>query len=331
MSQIQRLETFLSLFSTDNRVLIVINADPDAIGSALAVKRLLWRKVSEVKIAHFNKIRRPDNLTLLRLLNIELTFITEIDEHHFNRFVVVDSQPDHHECFAMFAYDAIIDHHPLSCDSGRFNDIRPDYGACSTMLTEYIKAAGIKPSQPLATALLMGIKTDTGGFSRQTSLEDIRAFQFLYKYANPCIITRIEQAEFKENDLDFIAAAIKKKEIINHRIYAHTDTIANPDQCVITADFFMKTESANWSIVSGIYKDTLIIIMRNDGLRKSAGNTAKQAFGHIGSAGGHQTMARVEIKMEEIETFFGSSNIAEQQIADWVVDQVEANAGVKTE
>lgn len=331
MSQIQRLETFLSLFSSENRVLIIINADPDAIGSALAVKRLLWRKVSEVKITHFNEIRRPDNLTLLRLLNIDLTFITEIDERHFDRFVVVDSQPDHHECFAMFAYDAIIDHHPLSCDVGRFNDIRPDYGACSTMLTEYIKAAGIKPSQPLATALLMGIKTDTSGFLRQTAMEDVRAFQFLYKHANPCVITRIEQAEFKENDLDFIASAIRKKKIVNHRIYAHTGTIKNPDQCVITADFFMKTETANWSIVSGIYKDDLVIIMRNDGLRKSAGNTAKHAFGTMGSAGGHQTMARVEIKREEIHTLLGPDADSDTRLADWIMDQVEANAGVKTE
>ncbi|SLM28155.1 conserved hypothetical protein [Desulfamplus magnetovallimortis] len=330
MSNIQRLENFLSLFSTDNRVLIVINADPDAIASALAVKRLLWRKVYEVKITYFNEIRRPDNLTMLRVLNIEMIPINEIDDKKFDRFVVVDSQPDHHECFAMFRYDAIIDHHPLSCDCAKFNDIRSGYGACSTMMTEYIKAAAIKPSQNLATALLMGIKTDTAGFLRQTTMDDVRAFQFLYKYVNPCLITRIEQAEFKENDLDFIASAIKKKKIINHRVYSHTGKIKNPDQCVITADFFMRMDSANWSIISGIYNEKLIIIMRNDGLRKSAGNTAKQAFASIGSAGGHQAMARVEIKMEDLAEVMGKDDF-ENKIGEWIIDQVEANAGVKTE
>ena len=332
MSQIQRLEKFLSLFSSDNRVLIVINADPDAIASAVAVKRLLWRKVSEVKITYFNEIRRPDNLTMLRVLDIEIIPLKDIDDRNFDKFVVVDSQPDHHECFAMFKYDAIIDHHPLSCDCAKFNDIRPEYGACSTMMTEYIKAADIKPSETLATALILGIKTDTAAFLRNTALEDVRAFQFLYKFANSSMISRIENAEFKEKDLDFIAKAIKRKKIINHRVYSYTGKIVNPDQCVITADFFMKIDTANWSIVSGIYDNKLIIIVRNDGLRKSAGNAVKDAFDFIGSAGGHRTMARVEIKLEELAKELGrdiNSDEFESIIPDWIIEKMEMNAGVK--
>ncbi len=332
MSQIQRLEKFLSLFSSDNRVLIVINADPDAIASAVAVKRLLWRKASEVKITYFNEIRRPDNLTMLRVLDIEIIPLKDIDGRNFDKFVVVDSQPDHHECFAMFKYDAIIDHHPLSCDCAKFNDIRPEYGACSTMMTEYIKAADIKPSETLATALILGIKTDTAAFLRNTALEDVRAFQFLYKFANSSMISRIENAEFKEKDLDFIAKAIKRKKIINHRVYSYTGKIVNPDQCVITADFFMKIDTANWSIVSGIYDNKLIIIVRNDGLRKSAGNAVKDAFDFIGSAGGHRTMARVEIKLEELAKELGrdiNSDEFESIIPDWIIEKMEMNAGVK--
>lgn len=332
MSQIQRLEKFLSLFSSDNRVLIVINADPDAIASAVAVKRLLWRKVSEVKITYFNEIRRPDNLTMLRVLDIEIIPLKDIDDRNFDKFVVVDSQPDHHECFAMFKYDAIIDHHPLSCDCAKFNDIRPEYGACSTMMTEYIKAADIKPSETLATALILGIKTDTAAFLRNTAIEDVRAFQFLYKFANSSMISRIENAEFKEKDLDFIAKAIKRKKIINHRVYSYTGKIVNPDQCVITADFFMKIDTANWSIVSGIYDKKLIIIVRNDGLRKSAGNAVKDAFDFIGSAGGHRTMARVEIKLEELAKELRrdiKSDEFESMIPDWIIEKMEMNAGVK--
>ncbi|GAB6145067.1 DHH family phosphoesterase [Desulfocicer niacini] len=326
MTNIQRLEKLLALFSKENNVLIVINADPDAMACAMAVKRLLWRKVTSVTITYFNEMTRPDNLTMIRVLDLEMIHINEVDEKAFDRFVVVDSQPDHHECFAMFAYDAIIDHHPLSCDSGKFNDIRPEYGACSSMMTEYLKSAGVKPSQKLATGLLMGIKTDTGGF-RQAAMEDVRAFQYLYQFANTCLMARIEQAEFKETDLEFIGHAIKQRKIINHRVYAHTGKIENPDQCVIVADFFMRIESANWSIISGIYEEKLVIIMRNDGLRRSAGNTVKDAFSHIGSAGGHRTMARVEIQMTELE----KEVLEDDMISQWIIDQVEKHAGVKFE
>ncbi|MBF0573172.1 MAG: DHH family phosphoesterase [Desulfamplus sp.] len=334
MSQIQRLEKFLSLFSSDNKVLVVINADPDAIASATAVKRLLWRKVNEVKVTYFNEIRRPDNLTMLRVLDIDIIPIKKIDERKFDKFVVVDSQPDHHECFAMFKYDAIIDHHPLSCDCAEFNDIRPEYGACSTMMTEYIKAADIKPSEHLATALIMGIKTDTKGFLRHTAMEDVRAFQFLYRYASPSLIARIENAELREKDMDFIAKAIRKKKILKNRIYSYVGKIENPDQCVITADFFLKIDTANWSIVSGIYDKKLVIIVRNDGLRKSAGKAVKEAFDFIGSAGGHRTMARVEIKLEDLAKELNLLKIEEAAnepiISDWVIEKIEMHAGIKT-
>ncbi len=319
VSNKQRLETFLSLFSRKRRILVIINADPDAIASAMAVKRLLARNVGKVVITYFNNIRRPDNIAMVRLLDSGIIPISDIDERAYDRIITVDSQPDHHECFGMFAYDAIIDHHPVTCDSARFNDIRPDYGACSTILTEYLKAAGIQPSQKLATALVLGIKTDTAEFSRQAGMEDVRAFQYLYRFANTHLIARIEQAELEVADLDVLAGAIRKKSIRNHRVFSHMGEIASPDQCVITADFFMKVVSVSWSVISGIVGDTLVIIIRNNGMGKSAGTVAKEAFGAVGSAGGHKSMARAEIKLKELD---GRRNIGK-----WIIKRFEFHVG----
>ncbi|MGD9236364.1 MAG: phosphoesterase, partial [Desulfobacterales bacterium] len=41
----EKLRRFYDQFSGSQPVLIVINADPDAIASAMAGRRLLWRKV----------------------------------------------------------------------------------------------------------------------------------------------------------------------------------------------------------------------------------------------------------------------------------------------
>jgi len=48
----EKLRRFYDQFSGNDRVLVVINADPDAIASAMAVSRLLWRKVANVTISH---------------------------------------------------------------------------------------------------------------------------------------------------------------------------------------------------------------------------------------------------------------------------------------
>ena len=63
----EKLRRFYDQFEGQDHVLIVINADPDAIASAMAVSRLLWRRVLSVTISNVNTINRPDNLTMLRL------------------------------------------------------------------------------------------------------------------------------------------------------------------------------------------------------------------------------------------------------------------------
>jgi nanoRNase/pAp phosphatase (c-di-AMP/oligoRNAs hydrolase) len=60
---------------------------------------------------------------------------------------------------------------------------------------------------------------------------------------------------------------------------------------------------ATWCIVSGIYKQKLIIIFRNAGFRLDAGKTAQKLFGRWGSAGGHRSAARAEISLEKIHEY----------------------------
>jgi len=63
----EKLRRFFDQFSSNDYVLILINADPDAIACAMAVKRLLWRKVAGITISKINVIKRPDNLAMIRL------------------------------------------------------------------------------------------------------------------------------------------------------------------------------------------------------------------------------------------------------------------------
>lgn len=329
MTNTERLNRFLNLFSGSSRVLVVINADPDAIGSAMAVKRLLWRKVPDVVITYFNKITRPDNLEMIEHTDAGLVPLDEIDKTEFDVFVVVDSQPDHNKHFSEFEFDAIIDHHPLSCDKAAFVDIRPEYGSCCTMLCEYLKAKKVKPSAKLAAAMMLGIKTDTLDFTRQTSLKDIKAFQYLYRFADKNIVTKVERAVLNQEDLDFLGEAIRGRIIFHNRVFYHAGNIEKPDELVMVADFFLTLANINWSIISGVYQDKLIIVVRNDGLRKGAGRTVQEAFSSLGSGGGHKTMARAELDIKLVRKEVGAANKIDT--AEWIMSMIEKNAGKKIE
>jgi len=329
MNNKEQLNKFFSSFSGTSKVLVIINADPDAIASAMAVKRLLWRKVSEVVITYFNKISRPDNLAMIEYTDSELVPLNKIIKNDFNTFVVVDSQPDHNSVFTEFEYDVIIDHHPLTCDKAKFADIRPEYGACSTIMTEYLKSKKIKPSCKLAAALMLGIKTDTSDFTRQSSLRDIRAFQHLYKFADNNIVTKVERALLSQEDLDFLGTAIKNRKISDNRAFFHAGNITKPDELVVVADFFLAIASVNWSIISGVFENKLIIVLRNDGLRKGAGKTAKEAFAKFGSAGGHKTMARAELDFKLVCKTIGKAD--KTSLENWVIESIEKAGGKKIE
>lgn len=325
-SSSERLRSFHAQFSGNDQVLILINADPDAIASAMAVKRLLWRKVASVAISNINVIKRPDNVAMVRLLGVSLIHVDEIkDPERYTRVVLVDSQPNHSPAFERFPIHLVIDHHPGTEFEAPFIDIRPAYGATASILTEYIRAAKIKPSARLATGLFHAIKTDTRNFERQTLMEDIRAFQFLFKYANTTLARKIEQADLRLDFLKYFRIALETMKMHRGRVFVHLGTVSNPDVCVLVADFFMRVNPVTWSIVSGVYQDNLVIIFRNDGVRKNAGKLARKGFCQLGSAGGHKSMARAEIPLSALE---GRVNLEEyKEVLNWLIGRAERSPG----
>lgn len=300
-SKVDALKELYSRFHPRDHVLITIDPDPDAIASALALKRLLWHKVQSTTIGMIRPIRRLNNLTMVRVLRLPLVLLNRDKPERYDKVVVVDGQPSHNEFFQRFHYTAVIDHHPVtnSFAEGPFLDIRPDYGSTSTILTEYLKTARIRPSQAIATTLLYGIKTDTRNFERNTIVADIEAFRYLFPLANHNILRKIEISDLSFGDLKFFHKAVERKHIVRDRLFAHLDEVPTADILVVIAEFFLKVHDISWSIISGILEGNLIIIVRSDGSR-DAGKIIRRAFGHLGCAGGHQAMARAEIPLANL-------------------------------
>ena len=239
---------------------------------------------------------------MTKLLKINHKYIRKLDKSEITKWAIVDSQPDHSEQFGKYHFDIIIDHHPVNPGSrGRFVDIKEDYGATSTIMTEYLRAAGIKPSPRLATALFYGIKTDTDNFVRDSSPSDINAFRYLYQFVNMNIIKKIESSEMTKKTLGSFRTAMENLTFVKDMAFIHMGKVDNPDILVIIADFFLKMAEVAWSVVSGIYGHKLVIILRNAGFSLDAGRMAQKLFGEYGSAGGHRGAARIEIQLDDIE------------------------------
>jgi nanoRNase/pAp phosphatase (c-di-AMP/oligoRNAs hydrolase) len=319
----EKLKKLRSVIGTRDTLAILVHADPDALASAMALKRLFWRRARRVDIYRVNKVARPDNRAFVRLLDIKHHHIQRLKKNAITKWALVDSQPAHHEAFAGIPFDIIIDHHPISDGlDAAFIDINPRYGSNATIMTEYLKAARIKPSPQLATALFYGIKSDTDNFVRNSISRDIIIFRYLYELANLNIIKKIESSELSLKALEMVRTAAENLSLVNETAFVHMGPVSSADHLVIVADFLMKLTETSWSVVSGTRSGKLVIIFRNAGIHGHAGEWARAMFGEIGSAGGHQSAARAEILLGQI----AAGNCSDSDYGEFVRQHMNNNA-----
>lgn len=289
----------------DSRWCILINADPDAMASAMALKRLMHSKMHHVEIMSVNIVTRPDNLAMIKYLRIPLKPWQPDKKSVFDFFALVDSQPDHNPAFYEQKYSLIIDHHPLTPLANfiypeSFIDIQPNIGATSTIMTQFLHALRIRPGPLLATALLYGIRTDTGTFERSGGEEDLKAYQWLSHHAENNLLRRISRSEYLRSWLPFFSRAFRNLEDCSGGgAYAPLNDIKSADLVVAVADFFTKVHGLKWIAVSGIIGKTVIVVFRGDGSR-DIGRLADACFYDIGTAGGHRNMARAEFPLSAV-------------------------------
>lgn len=318
----QKATKLRAVLGAAERILILTqdNPDPDAIASGLALRALLGRNKTTAPVASFTEVTRPENLAMLRLLEIEVEKITQRDLANFELIATVDVQPSYFHWHSK-KFAAVTDHHPEGkAYRVEFKDVRPGYGSTSTILTEYLQAADVKLTQKLATALLYGIKSDTLFLGREVSKSDIDAFFYLYPHANHSILRRIEGPEFPLEDLDYLKRAIEDKRVVDKVYFSHLGKVPRDDLIPHIADFCLNVAGVEWSVISGVCDGRVVVSVRNVGYVKNAGELLKACFGAIGDAGGHRSLAKAVIPLK----WFRADGVlkAGQTIGDKIIDMV---------
>ncbi len=110
---------------------------------------------------------------------------------------------------------------------------------------------------------------------------------------------RIERPELPPAALDALSLALKNRRLIDKVAFVHLGRVERDDLIPQMADFSLSFEGIEWAFVSGVYESNYIISVRNVGYVRAAGRVLKEAFGDIGSAGGHASMAKAIIPVTE--------------------------------
>jgi nanoRNase/pAp phosphatase (c-di-AMP/oligoRNAs hydrolase) len=316
-----RVERVREIFAGAQRVAVLLqdDPDPDAIASGLCFRNIIGRNRATAPLVTFGAVTRPENREMLRLLDLGVESIAPEALAAFDRVACIDVQP------AVFGdrlgrdVDAVIDHHPEQTGyRTKYRDIRAVYGATSTILTEYLRAAGEEVNQKQATALYYGIKSDTLFLDRECCDADMEAFQFLYPRVNLSVLRRIEKPAIPRDSLRLFGRALEGLEIENGLSFAFMGEVEREDVIPQLAEFLLQVEGAEWSVAAGIAAGEgdaggelrLVASVRNAGYQRAAGDVVKRAFGDLGSAGGHRSMAKAVIPLARFLAEFGAADEA---------------------
>jgi nanoRNase/pAp phosphatase (c-di-AMP/oligoRNAs hydrolase) len=109
VSAVEKVNKLKSIVGSGDCLAILLTADPDALASALALRRLFWRRVQPIHIVCTNRIDRANNLALINLLDIPLTRFRSLKNSEITKWALVDFQSSHNEQFAAPAKQVIAD------------------------------------------------------------------------------------------------------------------------------------------------------------------------------------------------------------------------------
>ncbi len=277
------------------------NPDPDAIASGLSLKIIAEQFNVKADLLYGGEIGHEENRALVNLLGLNLKPIGRVDLRDYGKIALIEcSIPGENNSLPKNAkVDIVIDHHPFDPEKikAEYYDIRPELGATSTILTEYLVALGIEINETLATALLYGIKTDTKNFTRGTTSEDLKAIALLYPRASQELLIKIETPLMSAETLDVLSEAIRNRKIKGSVLLSNVGFIRERDTLPQAAEHLINLEGISTVLVYGIGKDVIYISGRNKDIRVNLGEIMHRAFGDIGSAGGHATAAAAKIPL----------------------------------
>jgi nanoRNase/pAp phosphatase (c-di-AMP/oligoRNAs hydrolase) len=194
--------------------------------------------------------------------------------------------------------DIVIDHHPPRGPvNAEYVDLRSDFGATSTLLVEYFQQFDVAIEPTVATALLFGIRIDTDNFSREVSAADFEAASTLVSVADLDTLDRFETPSIDPETMETIATAITNRTMHGPALITGVGYISNRDALAQAADRLLNLDGVTTTLVHGINEQTVFVSARARGADVDLGEALRDAFGQIGSAGGHADMAGAQLEL----------------------------------
>jgi nanoRNase/pAp phosphatase (c-di-AMP/oligoRNAs hydrolase) len=301
-----RARRLMRLLADKKRILITthIHPDPDALASSLALCQLLSARLKDatVHMSIKGQIGGGINDAFTRHTPLSVVPWNDSALKDYDAIVLLDVQP-------AFAYSplppgvaptAVIDHHRargrrLKC---AFCDIRPEVGATSSIIFSYFMELEEQISPELGATLLFAIESDLAGAAGTPATLDQMALSSLTLISDTHKLYQMRYVDLPQSYYQAYANALATATYYDQAMMSHVGAVDSLEKPAVLADFLLRFDKVQWSLTTAVHGDRLLISLRTNNPKHSAGDLMRRLVKSIGEGGGHRTKAGGFIELE---------------------------------
>ena len=263
--------------------------DHDAVGASFALAHLLRHDGIEAVLSYGGAIQSASLSEEIETLGIPIAAMSEAGVHDDAQIIVIDGFVGNSNIsgFRGTVYGVIDHHSPPVPPSTAFHDIRPDVGACCTIVFSYYVETGRETPHDVATALLIGLMMDSGFMTRGVSALDLEAFTELFFKGDWRMGSRLLKNSLSLRDLGVFREAINVCVVAGDFCFVPVTKECTQEVMALVADFFLGLREIHFVVVVEPDREEYRLSVRSEDVDRPADVIIRNALDGIGAGGGH--------------------------------------------
>lgn len=299
-SYIRNLMDFIEFLKGDDRVYIQAHnfPDHDAVASAFALQTFMKIYGVECRLVYDGEIQRDSLKRVIADLAIDIRKTDEYDMKENDRVIIVDGCKWNKNVTDLIGNEVgVIDHHRVSNpEDVEFCDIRPEWGACVSIIASYYFYFNQEIPPDVATAMMIGINTDTAHLTRGVTEHDLKCFTHCYEIADVSYFNSIMRNYICVGDLEHYAYLIRHVEYFGTFGFCYFPEGCSQNLLGILADFILALEEIDFVVLCARNGGRINFSLRNEVAGWNGSEIIQNVLRGIGFGGGHGDRAGGIIK-----------------------------------
>ncbi|WP_024864764.1 DHH family phosphoesterase [Butyrivibrio sp. FCS014] len=301
------------------------NPDADAICSGYVLYRYFEKHGVKVRFIYSGnfEISKSNLVYLIKKLGIEIEYVEKLRSKP-ELLLLTDCQYGEGNVRKFNATEvAVIDHHQVSGNLPKLNEVRSNLGSCCTVIWNLLKIENEADfiDKKIATALYYGLYSDTNAFSEISHPLDRDMIEDLdYDHA---LILRLKNMNLTLKEARIAGVAMLGVEYHKDNNYAILKSDpCDPNILGLIGDFIVAVDSVDVCLVYSKLNFGVKFSVRSCVSETKADELASFIANKIGSGGGHKEKAGGIIKTELLKKVYPSYTEIDDESAKYSTSNI---------